>query len=130
MLTIHPEQMTLKIAQEPGFVDWYSNDFMAEHLSEFHALFDNESLHEMVKNGRKEALNHGFKDPTSQVHFVTLMWHIGPDFHQFPGFQEIAHTSQQAEPERIDHFYQVSDTQWDDAVRNSDNRHWFREAAQ
>ena len=35
MLHIDPEQLTLKIAKELGFVDWYSNDFMAQNLPGF-----------------------------------------------------------------------------------------------
>ena len=129
MLNIDPEQMTLKIAQESGFVDWYSNDFMTEHLPGFHAAFAPEIRHEMVKNGRKQALKHGFKDPVSQAHFVTLMWHIGPDFYHFPGFQDIAQATRQPGPERINDFYHVSEAHWKHAVQHTDKRHWFSEVA-
>ena len=130
MLTIRPEQMTLRIAQEPGFIDWYVNDFMAEHLPGFHEAFDPETRHDMVKNGRNQADGYGFKDPVSQVHFVTLMWHIGPNFHQQPGFREIAQNTRQPGPERIDNFYHVSDAHWNHAVQHTDERHWFSEAAE
>ena len=57
------------------------------------------------------------------------MWHIDPDFHHFSGFQEIARAIRQPGSERINDFYQVSDTHRDHAVQNADDRHWFSETA-
>jgi len=69
MLVIREDQMTMRIMEEEGFVNWYVNDFMPEHLAEFHESLSNEDLHRMVRNGRKEAIANGFNAPASQVHF-------------------------------------------------------------
>jgi len=130
MLKLNPQQMLLRIAPASGFVDWYVNDFMPQQLPDYHQAIAPDTLSEMVKNGRNQADGYGFKDPVSQVHFVTLMWHIGPNFHQQPGFREIAQNTRQPGPERIDNFYHVSDAHWDHAVQNTDERHWFSEAAE
>jgi hypothetical protein len=128
MLIIRKEHMTLRISQEEGFVDWYVNDFMPEHLAEFHESFSNEDLYRMVRNGRKEAIAYGFDDPSSQVHFVTLMWKIGANFHHFPGFKEIASTTEQSGQKRIERFYnEVTDDQGAEAVLGANDRYWFPE---
>jgi len=44
MLKLHPQQLALRIAQKPGFIDWYINDFMPEHLPEHHQAIDSDSL--------------------------------------------------------------------------------------
>ena len=58
------------------------------------------------------------------------MWQIGPDFHHFPAFQDIANATQQPGPERIEQLYQVSEAQRNAAIQGSDDRQWFREVAQ
>jgi len=49
----------------------------------------------MVKYGRTQAIQQGFLNPSNQVQFVTLMWQLGPDFYDFPGFKEIINADQQ-----------------------------------
>lgn len=127
MLIIRREQMTMRLAEERGFIDWYVNEFMPDYLPEFHETFSYEDLAEMVRHGRREALKYGFDDPESQVHFITLMWKIGPNFHHFPGFREIANATDQPAPLRIERFYQVSDEEGADAVLGADDRCWFPE---
>ncbi len=99
---------------------------MPTHLSPFHQVFEPEKLRAMVKTGRDEALKQGFTEPASQVHFVTLMWHIGPNFHHFPGFREIAKATEQPERYRIKRFYQVSDEQQREAIEGCDDRYWHQ----
>lgn len=130
MLKLHPQQMSLRIVPEAGFIDWYVNDFMPEQLPDYYRAIAPGTLGEMVKNGRDQALKHGFKDPANQAHFITLMWHIGANFHHAPGFKAIAQAGQSPESERINAFYQVSEAHWDDAVKKADDRHWFSGSAQ
>lgn len=127
MLIIRREQMTMQLSEERVFVDWYVNNFMHEYLPEFHEEFSSADLTQMVRHGRMEALRYGFNDPGSQVHFVTLMWKIGPNFHHFPGFREIVNATDQPASLRIEHFYQVSDEEGADAVLGADDRYWFPE---
>lgn len=128
MLTIRQDQMTLRIADEQGFIDWYVNEFMPEHVPEFHEALSNKDLNEMVAHGRREAIKYGFNDPDSQVHFVTLMWNIGPNFHHFSGFREIANATDQPGPQRIELFYRVSDEQGAAAVLGADDSYWFSDS--
>ena len=126
MLKLRLEQLTYRIREEADFIDWYVNDFMPDQLPEYHTLFDVDTLKEMTKNGRDRAIKHGFNQPISHSHFITLMWHIGADFYQQPGFKAIAE-SNEPEAERIDAFYQLSDDLWDEAGEQADERFWFRE---
>jgi len=125
MLTIRKEQITMRLFDEVGFVDWYVNEFMPEHLSEFHEALPNEDLEEMIRHGRKEALKYGFDDPESQVHFITLMWEIGPNFYLFSGFNDIANATDQPGKLRIEQFYQVSDEEGAEAMLGADDTFWF-----
>ncbi len=119
-----------RLVEEVDFIQWYTDDYMPTHLSKLHQTFKPEKLRARVKAGRDEALKQGFTEPASQVHFVTLMWHIGPNFHHFPGFREIANATEQPEPYRIKRFYQVSDEQQRAAMEGCDDRRWYREIEQ
>ncbi|MCF6345804.1 MAG: hypothetical protein L3J00_04970 [Thiomicrorhabdus sp.] len=133
MLTLHPDQMTLRITKEADFIDWYVNEFMPSELPDYHALFDSEELiemlKEMIKHGRGQAIHHGFNTPVSHSHFITLMWHIGAAFYQAPEFKAIALAKDQPETERIDAFYQVRDQHWREAKQNANERLWLPEEA-
>ncbi|NOZ54348.1 MAG: DUF4123 domain-containing protein [Gammaproteobacteria bacterium] len=127
VLKLQPVQMTLGIVEEAGFVHWYVNTYMPKHLASFHETLREQDLHQMVAHGRNEALACGFTDPKSQVHFVTLMWEIGPNFHHYPGFREVAQLIHLIEPERIERFYALPDEQWATAKQGVDERYWFAE---
>ncbi len=128
MFTLRKEHMMMRISQEQGFIDWYVNDFMPEHLAIFHESFNKEDLYRMVRNGRKDAIACGFDDPSSQVHFVTFMWKLGANFYQIRGFKEIVNTTEQSAPERIERLYnEISDAQRDYAIDNTNDRYWFPE---
>jgi hypothetical protein len=129
MLTLHPEQMTLSITEETDFVTWYVNEFMPSELPDYHALFDFEQLSEMIKNGRNQAIQHGFNTPLSQSHFITLMWHLGANFYQDPKFKAIALAKEQPEAERIDAIYQISQQHWEEIKQHADDLLWFQKVA-
>lgn len=117
-----------RLREETDFIQWYIDDYLPENLPDISQAFPPKDLKIMIKNGRKEALKQGFTDPASQVHFVTLMWQLGPNFHHFSGFKEIINADQASEAERIDQLYQVNAAQWDNARQNSNDHYWHQEA--
>jgi hypothetical protein len=79
----------------------------------------------MVTHARRVAIKHGFDDPPSQVHFVTLMFKIGPTFYKFPGFREITEAKGVSGPERIRRYYdEVSREQAAEAILGAEYRCW------
>jgi hypothetical protein len=125
MLTLRPDQMALNIATERSFVDWYVGTFMPDELPHFHEALSEDSLREMVANGRRRAMAGGFADPQCQAHFVTLMWVAGPSFMEFPGFAEIAADTTSPERERIDAFYAVDPDLAAEAIAHANDSAWF-----
>jgi len=125
LLRLRPEQMTLRISEEEGFVDWYVDTFMPKHLASSHETFSEQELSQMVTHGRNEALAYGFTEPRSQVHFVTFMWKIGPNFHHYPGFREIVQSIHLPGAERIKCFHALSNEQWANAVEGADENYWL-----
>jgi len=119
--------MTLRIGEEQGFINWYVDTFMPKHLASFHETFSEQKLSQMVVHGRNEALAYGFTEPRSQVHFVTLMWKIGPNFHHYPSFREVVQSIHLPGAERIDRFYALTDEQWVNAKQGADDSDWFAE---
>lgn len=128
MLILRPDQLTLTIANEQGFVNWFIDHFMPEFLDDFHTRISRDILVQCVRFGRNKAISFGFKDPVSHTHFVYLMWEIGPDFFTFPGFKEIVEYNNGPESQRIDALYQVPDKQDKAAMFGSDWNLW-RQAA-
>lgn len=122
MLKISQAQLDARIATESGFTQWFVDQFMPEELPEFHAEFTRDKLLATARRARRTAIDLGFDDPPSQAHFVALMWRLGANFFQFPGFQEIARDTATAGPVRVDRFYtQVTPDQAADAILNSDD---------
>lgn len=125
MLNLTNEQLLICIADESGFVDWYVERFMPEHLPEFVGLFPQEKLKDMIRRGRRIALRKRFTDPASQVHFVTLMWRVGANFFQMPGFSAIADDFSDTPSSRIDRFYAVPSDLAAEAILAADDQVWF-----
>ncbi|PPD18745.1 MAG: hypothetical protein CTY18_10725 [Methylomonas sp.] len=124
MLVLRDDQLTLPIADETGFTNWFVDDFMPEFLDDFHQSLPRSRLIQRACYGRNLALRFGFKDPVSHTHFVYLMWEIGPDFFTFPGFKDIAEESSKPEQQRIDAFYQVPAELDKAAMFGSDWHRW------
>lgn len=113
------------IADEETFIRWYVHTFAPEHLPAFHQSFSEKDLSDMVRRGRNLAIKHGFLDPPSQVHFVTLMFKLGPTFFRFPGFQPITEATSLPGPERIRRYYEdVTSDQATFAILSSEDRLW------
>jgi hypothetical protein len=109
MLELRDDQLTLPIASEDDFANWFVEEFMPDFLTDFYDTIDYATLIKRARYGRKMAISSGFKDPVSHTHFVYLMWEIGPDFFTFPGFKDIMADTAKPEKQRIDALYQVPD---------------------
>ena len=79
----------------------------------------------MTLNGRTYARAFGIDDPASQAKFVTLMWQVGANFFEFPGFREIAHDRSLTAAQKIDGFYGVPEDLAVEAIINPDERYWY-----
>ena len=125
MLIIRDDQLTLDIADEQGFADWYTDTFMPKHLPLFCEELSREVRIARVIYGRNQAIAHGFHDPVNQTHFVTLMWDIGPNFYTFPGYKEIAEATADPESLRIDRLYDdITEEQDKAATEGADETAW------
>lgn len=126
MLKMRPLHMLMRIVSEKGFVDWYVNDFMPDHLAEFHQALSTTSLEDMVRSGRKTAIAYGFSEPDSIFHFVTLMWIVGPNFMDFAGFKEALARKDIDDAGRIDALYSVDRELAAEAMVKADDTAWWR----
>jgi hypothetical protein len=125
MLILRPDQLTLTIADEQPFINWFVDIFMPEFLDDFYTTIDREILIQRIRFARNKALSFGFNDPICTTHFVWLMWEIGPDFYTFSGYKEIAEATWQNQTERIDCFYHgVTDEQDKAAMFGTDISAW------
>ena len=122
VLQMSPEQMASRINTEAGFALWFAEQFMPEHLVEFHAAFPREKRLAAAVRARRTALHFAFTDPPSQAHFAILMWRVAANFFLFPGFREIVAETDTDGPSRIDRLYQqVTPDQAADAILKGDD---------
>lgn len=125
MIQIRDEQLGAFLADERWFINWYVRRFIPDYLPGFHETFTDEELREMVAHGRRIAMQYGFSDAPSQVHFVTLMFKIGPTFYKFAGFREITEATDLPGPERIRRYYEdVPRDLAAEAILGAEDRCW------
>lgn len=118
-------QMYGMLSEDGDFAEWYVEEFMRKHLQYYYYEISDEGKREMTINGRNYARSFGFADPVSQAQFVTLMWQVGPNFFEFPGFREAACNASLTASEKIAAFYEVPEEQAVNAIRNPDDRYWY-----
>jgi len=128
MLKLRSDQMTLGIKEETDFIRWFVNDYMPENLPHIHQVFTPEELNTLVRNGRNQAIQHGFHQPVNQTHFITFMWNIGANFYDTPAFKPILENNLLSESEKIKQFYQVSDEDWEKSIQQANESYWLKEA--
>lgn len=125
MLTMREDQLTLGIANETSFVEWYVTVFMPKFMPIYCKEVSKTIREKRVAYGRKLAISYGFSDPTSQAHFVTFMWEIGPIFYTFPGYKEIIEATEQPIRMRIDRLYdEITEEQEDAVIKGYNPKDW------
>ncbi|MFW5444394.1 MAG: hypothetical protein ACKE51_08825 [Methylococcaceae bacterium] len=127
MLIFRDDQLTIPIANEQGFVDWYIECFMPENLTKYHRMFDEETRRKRVKHGRDIAIRYSLNDAISQVQFIALMWRFGAHFYRYPGFWAVTQQTDNAGPERIDQYYLLSDNEFAAVMVGEEYSDWFAE---
>lgn len=128
MLKIRQEQIYEMMDSDEALIHWYLNVFMPEHLpAYYYSTIHEESRKEMVLQGKKYAAGFGLVTFPSIVHFVTMMFNVGPNFFLFPGFREALITKANTEEEVIDRLYAVSASDAEAAIKGADDRYWWPE---
>lgn len=124
-LRIGKEQLYSTLAEDEAFAEWYVTEFMPAHIPEFAYAISEEGKREMVTQGRRYAEQFGIRDTPSQYHFITLMWKVGPNFFEFPGFRETLRNPTLTEHEKIARLYETSTEQAVEAIMMADDRYWY-----
>ena len=114
------------VTHDADFAEWFVEDVMKLHIPDPYFTVSPEGLREMTINGRTYARQCGISDFPSQAHFIILMWKIGPNFWQQPGFREVALNPTIAGPEKIDRFYSVPKDQAVHAIMHPNDSYWYR----
>jgi hypothetical protein len=87
MLRIRQDQMYALLKDDEAFVRWYKDEFMPRHLPEYHfSSIQDASRREMILQGRAYARRFHLDEVPGQVHFITLMFKVSPNFSSFLGF--------------------------------------------
>ena len=112
------------IQSEADFAAWYVHGFMPDHLPEVHQGLPAERLLEMTRAGWQHAHAHGFSEPDSVAHFVTLLWLVGPRLCQHAGFRE-ALAVDGTDSDRIRALYAVERDSAANAIASADDSRWW-----
>lgn len=126
MLQIRQDQMYALLKDDEAFVRWYRDEFMPRHLPEYHlSPIQEVSKREMILQGRSYAQRFRLAEVPSQIHFITLMFKIGPNFFEFPGFRDALAARGVKESAIIDDLYRVSAADAERAMKGADERYWW-----
>lgn len=124
-LRIRYDQVYSTLADDQSFAEWYVTEFMPVHVPESGYSISEDGKREMVIQGRRYAEQFGIHDVPSQFHFVTLMWKVGPNFFEFPGFREPLMNPSLTGPEKITRLYETPSEQAVEAITKADSRYWY-----
>lgn len=124
-LRMSKEQRYATLLDDKAFAEWYVTEFMPDHVPELAHTLSEEGKREMVIQGRRYAERFGVRDVPSQYHFVTLMWKVGPNFFEFPGFRETLSKQDLTGPEKIARLYETPPEQAAEAIMHADDRYWY-----
>lgn len=127
MLQLRREQLEAIQQDDTIFVEWYVEDIMKQFFAHLYFSLTAAGKREMVLNGRRWARAYGLSTAEAQGHFISLMWDIGPNFHQFPGFRDILERTNIVEMEKIDLIYSdnITHAQSQAALQGADDSYWY-----
>lgn len=126
MLQIRQEQIYGLLKEDEAFARWYMWEFMPRHLPEYHfSAIHKDSKQEMILQGRAYARRFHLEEAPSHIHFITLMFKIGPNFFEFPGFHDALTSRRVHESDVIDALYRVSTADAERAIKGADDRYWW-----
>lgn len=126
IIKFDPQQMNAMLREDDDFVDYFTKEVMPKHLPSFANMAASPQAAEMTRWGRRYAEHFGFSDPIYQVHFVVLMWRIGPDFFLFEPYRTILEDRDQSEEQRMERCnLEPTMAQEGQAIARSKNDYWF-----
>ena len=128
MLIIRKEQMEVfQTALDEDFVVRLSG-LIREEYPEDVADFDDEELHDLVRDCLARAERYGLTWESSLTLFVVLMFEIAPNFDRQPHIQLLLRDPNIPPDERIDWVVKhARHEDWADAIRRSDENAWHEE---
>lgn len=126
IIKFESNQMNAMLWEDDDFALYFLNTIMPKHLPQFSDMIRKPETLEMIKWGRRYAEHFRFSDPIYQIHFVVLMWRIGPDFFEFEPYHAIVNNLYLSEEERVERCnLEPTFEQEDYAIRNSKSGYWF-----
>lgn len=126
IIKFDPNQMNAMLREDDDFVDYFTKEIMPKHLPSFAGMAGSPQAGEMTLWGRRYAEHFGFSNPIYQVHFVVLMWRVGPDFFMFEPYRSILADREQTEEQRMERCnLEPTMKQEGDAIARSKNEYWF-----
>lgn len=127
-MEFNDRQMNAMLEDDTDFVEYLGQVIMPEHVPEFADFVNDHTFPRQTRNGRAYARHFGFEDPADQMHFVVLMWKLGPDFFTKPGLKEIIEQRDMTPEARIDAIYNdMPDEYAVDAIMSANHLYWFPE---
>ncbi|NMO23541.1 hypothetical protein HPC49_48320 [Pyxidicoccus fallax] len=107
-------------------------EFMVQHLQEESpGLIDRiepDLLREMIINGLERGRSHGLQSAEVLASFVSVMFHIAPNFDEHPDIRKALRDTRVPEPERMNRLFDsVPEKAWDEAEKQYDPDAWFPE---
>ncbi|MGN7957909.1 MULTISPECIES: hypothetical protein [Agrobacterium] len=126
IIEFDPRQMNAMLHDDDDFTNYFTREVIPKHLPSFADMAGSPQATEMTRWGRRYAEHFGFSDPIYQIHFVVLMWRIGPDFFLFEPYKSILADQSQTEEQRIERCnLEPTMSQEGNAIARSDNAFWF-----
>lgn len=126
IIKFDPQQMNAMLRENDDFVHYFLNEIIPKHLPNHADIALSPAAIEMTRWGRRYAEHFGFSDPIYQVHFVVLMWRIGPDFFLFEPYKTILADRSQSEEQRMERCnLEPTMKQEGDAIARSNTAYWF-----
>ena len=108
---------------DPAFCQWYVDDILSLQFPHFLDLGARQCI-DQTRNALLFARHFGIHRRDLQGQFLSLMWGLGPNFHEHPAFNRIL-SSDLGEADKIDRLFEVSDREGGEAALAADDRYWY-----